>query len=281
MVDEPDDNFDDYPDEDAPVSIAASTRRKKAPPATSSAAVARLVPMPSLRTKRGTPPVTYKPEIALAVCERVADGETLTEICREDGLPSKATFNRWVIAYPEVGRAYAAARELSAYAIEEDALVLARHLAEHPGSAQRVRAFDILLNQLRWSASRRNPRVFSEKGTIQVTVPIQINTSLDMGGVGAEGTPDFPNIFDITATVTTEPDEPMEAVDSAVRVERMANTDLPPMLGKGVPDREVKVKTRAEIRKEHFKKHGARGGKAGAARRARIAESDNPGAKRS
>lgn len=281
MVDDfpDDDGMDDFSDASPAVSMAKATRRK-APAGSASAVVAKLVPMPSLRTRTGSPPIKYTPEIALAVCERVADGETLTEICREDGLPSKATFNRWVIAYPEVGRAYAAARELSAYAIEEDALVLARHLAEHPGSAQRVRAFDILLNQLRWSASRRNPRVFSEKGTIQVTVPIQINTSLDMGGPGAEGTPEFPNIFDITATVVETPDEPMEAVDSAVRVERMANTDLPPMLGKGVPDREHKVKTRAEIRKEHFKKHGARGGTAGEARKARIAESKPTSAKR-
>jgi hypothetical protein len=244
-----------------PKSLAASTKPHGDDAPTM---IGGKVALPSLRTQRGSPPVKYTPELALSVCERVADGETLTEICREDGLPNKATFNRWVIAYPEVGRAYAAARELSAYALEEDALVLARHLTEHPGSAQRVRAFDLLLNQLRWSASRRNPRVFSEKGTIQVTVPIQINTSLDMGGPGAEGTPEFPNIFDIKATVVTEPDEPMEEVDSATRIERMGNTDLPPMLGPDVPDREVKIKTRAEIRRDHFKKHGARGGKAGA-----------------
>lgn len=230
--------------------------------------------LPSLRTQKGRPPVNYTPALALAICERVADGETLTEICREDGMPNKATFNRWVVAFPEVGRAYAAARELSAYALEEDALVLARHLAQHPGSAQKVRAFDILLNQLRWSASRRNPRVYSEKGTIQVTVPIQINTTLDMGGPGAEGTPEYPQIFEIQATVTNEPEEHMEAVGPEERIERMADTSLPPMLGPATPDRTPpKRLTKAEMRRAHFKAHGARGkGPAAEAKRRAIKE---------
>jgi hypothetical protein len=38
------------------------------------------------------------------------------------------------------------------------------------------------MNHLRWVAARRNPQLFSEKAAIKLTVPIQINTNLDLGG---------------------------------------------------------------------------------------------------
>jgi hypothetical protein len=225
---------------------------------------------PSLRTQKGRPPVVYSVELALAVCARIADGETLIAVCRDDGMPTKATFSRWVVAYPEVGRAYAAAREMSAYSLEEDALELGRHLITAPENSNKVRAFDILMNQLRWSAARRNPRVFSEKGAIQITVPVQINTTLDMA-TGAENTAEFPEIFslDMQAVITTESET--VPVESADRVEMMGDTSIAPLDPKLAPDRNAKRKTRAELRKEHFAKHGARG----TARRKDIIQGDD------
>lgn len=230
--------------------------------ATTVPTVKEIIEPPSLRTKAGRPPVRYTPELALEVCELVADGETLTAICQRDGMPSKPTFHRWVIQYPEVARAYAAAREMSAYALEEDALVLGRHLIDHPGNAQRVRAFDLLMNQLRWSAARRNPRVFSERGAVQITVPIQINTDLDLGaGVGEENTREYPDIFkiDLTAEVITDPGESDIPVTSEDRVNLMSDTAIPSLATGEAPDRTTKRKSKAELRREHFAKHGARG----------------------
>lgn len=162
----------------------------------------------------------YEPELALKICEQVAEGRTLKDICNDAKMPHRSTFNRWVVNYPELSRAYGAAREVSAYSLEEEALELGREIRKEPGTSQKVRAFDVLMNQLRWSASRRNPQVFSEKGSVQVTVPIQINTALDLGEeVQAAVSPDHPNIYELTAEVETEAPAPEQSDKPLVDVE--------------------------------------------------------------
>lgn len=124
----------------------------------------------------------YTPQVALRICEKVAQGETLSDILQPGvGLPSRATFYRWLIQYPELARAYSTAREMSAFSMDEEALDLAREIRRNPGTAIRVRAYEVAMNQLRWSATRRNPKVFSDRAAISLTVPIQINTGLDLG----------------------------------------------------------------------------------------------------
>jgi hypothetical protein len=164
----------------------------------------------------------YDPAVALRVCERLAEGETLKAICTapkegeegwevgEDGepkpwpFPARQTFHRWVVNHAELARAYAAARELSAHSMEEEAVDMARALVKEPGNAQKVRAYDVAMNQLRWSASKRNPRVFSERGAVSFVVPIQINTTLDLGEGGAATAKDYPDIYTVEATVVQE-----------------------------------------------------------------------------
>lgn len=133
---------------------------------------------------RGDRVVTaYNPAMALEMCERIADGETLRELCAPgNGFVTYYTFRRWCLTQPELSAAYREARTLSAIRFEEESIDLAREIRNTPGTAQRVRAFDIAMNHLRWVAARRNPQLFSEKAAIKLTVPIQINTNLDLGG---------------------------------------------------------------------------------------------------
>lgn len=140
-------------------------------------------------------------------------------ICEQPGMPNRTTFQRWVVQYPELARAYAAARELSAHAFEEEALDIARQLSTEGRdfTATKIRAFDVAVGQLRWSASRRNPRTYSERGAVQITVPIQINTSLDLGDGGMVAC-DQPDIYKLDlAAVQGEthiPDDELMQLDT-------------------------------------------------------------------
>ncbi len=165
----------------------------------------------------------YTPDLALQICEKIAEGMTLSAICEQEGMPHRQTFNRWVVNNPDLTRAYSAARELSSYAMEEEALDLARAIRTLPEiSSQLVRAYDIGMNQLRWSAMRRNPQVFSEKAAIKITVPIQINTGLDLGGTSASGgTKDYPNIYEVDAEVTEVVDDPKKTTYKEKMNERL------------------------------------------------------------
>ena len=133
---------------------------------------------------RGDRVVTaYNPAMAVEMCERIADGETLRGICAPgNGFVTYYTFRRWCLTQPDLVLAYREARTLSAINFEEESIDMAREIRSDPGSAQRVRAFDVAMNHMRWVAARRNPQLFSEKAAIKLTVPIQINTNLNLGG---------------------------------------------------------------------------------------------------
>jgi hypothetical protein len=49
---------------------------------------------PSLR------PVDYSQEIGGTICDRLFDGETLFEMCRDPAMPGKPTVMRWLAQYP-------------------------------------------------------------------------------------------------------------------------------------------------------------------------------------
>jgi len=199
----------------------------------------------------------YSPELGLIICERISEGDTLKEICEEEGFPTRQTVNRWVLAYPEFGRAYHAARELSSYSMEEEALFVGRQIRNMQGlTSQHVRAAEVLMNQLRWSAARRNARVFSEKSAVVVTVPVNISTTLDLNVGAGGGTVDHPDIYRLEAENIVEEAETIE-IDTEFRQEQMADTSIAPLLGPGKAV--VGPKTKAEARKEYFAKHGARG----------------------
>lgn len=151
----------------------------------------------------------YSPELALGICERIMNGETLTEICKERGLPSRETFRRWCMLYDSLKRAYDAARELSAQSLEEEALDMARTLkGPNTFTSQRIRAYQVAMEQLRWSASRRDPARYGNQNTPTLTVPIQINTNLDLGGEAqiADGQHIFKIEAQIEAPSLPEPD---------------------------------------------------------------------------
>ncbi len=58
-------------------------------------------------------PAIFTQQLADAVCERLAAGQTLREVCAAEEMPSSATVRRWVLADPEgFGKQYAIAKEL-------------------------------------------------------------------------------------------------------------------------------------------------------------------------
>ena len=150
---------------------------------------------------------TYDPQKALRIVERMAEGELLRDILTGPGMPSFRTFNKWVLQNAPLARALGAARELSAVSFEEEAVHMAREIKARARRAEssEIRAYEVAMAQLRWSAQRRNPQMFGDKVQTTIRVPIQINTTLDLGaGHESINTKEHPNIYDITASVVAE-----------------------------------------------------------------------------
>lgn len=149
----------------------------------------------------------YDPNIALDIVERIADGELLSKITGKDAVPltvTKQTFLRWVATVPELQTAYAAAVQISAHAFEEKAIEKAEATADKPGSPQNVSAASLLISQYRWSAARRNPTKYSDKGNTQIVVPVNINTTLDLGNHRQTLDVEVPDIYTIKLPQTAD-----------------------------------------------------------------------------
>lgn len=142
-------------------------------------------------------------EVAFAMIEQVAFGKTLRELEHDADLPPMAVFMNWMVQNPEINQLWHKAREISSYALEDEAIHILRALRAEDGLTQNyLRAVNMLVEQLRWSADKRNSSVFGTRNQTSVVVPIQINTSLDLGEgtqVG-RGTAEFPNIYEVTGS---------------------------------------------------------------------------------
>jgi len=55
--------------------------------------------------KRGRPP-NFSAEIAEAICDRLAEGESLRAICADAGMLGKATVFRWIALHKELRDEY-------------------------------------------------------------------------------------------------------------------------------------------------------------------------------
>ena len=65
---------------------------------------------------QGGRPSIYSDELAATICQRMAEGESLRSICRDEDMPGKTTVLRWLLDETLVGfrDQYARARELRA-----------------------------------------------------------------------------------------------------------------------------------------------------------------------
>lgn len=65
-------------------------------------------------------PSDYTEELAESICLRLAEGESLRSVCRDDGMPCKKTVLRWISRIPEFRAQYVHAKEEGAEAIAEE-----------------------------------------------------------------------------------------------------------------------------------------------------------------
>lgn len=109
-------------------------------------------------------PSSFSQERADEICERLADGESLREICATKGYPDLRTVRRWLRDREGFRLQYARAREEQA-----------DHYADEI-RAEAFRATDAALGRLRmdalkWTASKLAPKKYGDKVVSEVSGP--------------------------------------------------------------------------------------------------------------
>lgn len=163
-------------------------------------------------------PSSFNQEVADAICERLADGESLRDICQDEEMPNRATVFRWLSRFKEFSDQYARAREEQADALFDEILTIAddgrndwmeRHNNDGEAIGWRENGEALRRSQLRvdarkWMAGKLRPKKYSDKldlnvsGSLQTTPEEQLNARiaelLGKAGVaiaaGGTGTPE-------------------------------------------------------------------------------------------
>jgi hypothetical protein len=121
-------------------------------------------------TSRARP--TYSPEIADAICERLASGESLRSVCRDDNMPDERTVRRWAIDdYQGFAPQYARARETQAHAMADELLEIADDATNdwmvRQGrtelNTEHVQRSRLRSDTRKWLLSKMLPKVYGDK----------------------------------------------------------------------------------------------------------------------
>lgn len=127
-------------------------------------------------------PTDYNLDMALAICERLADGESLRAICKDDDMPARSTVFRWLSLEEGFSDLYARAKEEAAELFAEEIVEIAdeectmvraeKHGAKPDTDDGLVEVvFDstaVARNRLRvdarkWVAAKLKPRKYGDK----------------------------------------------------------------------------------------------------------------------
>lgn len=110
--------------------------------------------------------VQYSEEIVDEICEQIAEGKDLTEVCKTKGMPDRRNVARWMKVHPELKGRIEVARQMQADALFGEMRKLARLAIDEPEKANAVRvAADIL----KWQAGRLRPKAYGDKVTSEIT----------------------------------------------------------------------------------------------------------------
>lgn len=148
----------------APEPAPASKLRAKAKPKGEA-----LSPEP--KAKRGAPAFRWTPEIESEILKRMAEGESLRTICKDDWLPSRTTVRIRAIEDEDFAVRYARARELQADELFDQIKDIADDSTEDwmdgdggpKLDVEHVQRSKLRIDSRKWMAAKLRPKVYGDK----------------------------------------------------------------------------------------------------------------------
>ena len=154
--------------------------------------------------------VVYTDDLAVAICDRIAGGETMVSICKDPNMPCKATILRWLRDKPEFNALHSEARLIQADTLADEIMEIANAplMGEETmereflkgtrnpdgtidGKAVRIlekRRADMLghrklqVNARMWRAQVLNPQKYANKQNVEVGGSVSLKSVLDSLG---------------------------------------------------------------------------------------------------
>lgn len=106
-------------------------------------------------------PSIYTDELANEICNRIADGESLSAICRNDDMPSRETVYAWIRENSQFSDRYARARELQADYFVDEIIEIADNA--NAKSSVEVQKAKLRIDTRKWAAEKLNSKAYGAK----------------------------------------------------------------------------------------------------------------------
>ena len=116
-------------------------------------------------------PSSYSDEIADQICKRIASGEGLRAICRDEGMPGRQTVLDWLDSekFLEFRAKYARAREAQGDYLDEEMQEVANSATPESVHVARLRVLT-----MQWRASKLAPKRYGDKVELEHAGKVQI-----------------------------------------------------------------------------------------------------------
>lgn len=105
-------------------------------------------------------PSTFTDEIAAEICDRIAIGDSLAQICRDEGMPAVRTVMRWLREKEDFRQQYVRAREEQADADADAVADVGRRTLSGELDPQAAR---VAIDALKWTAAKRQPKKYGDR----------------------------------------------------------------------------------------------------------------------
>lgn len=134
--------------------------------------------------------VTFSQDLFDRICDRIADGESLRDICRESDKPNKGTFFRWLATDKALADQYAKAKEAQAEFMADEIMNIAddgtndwleQNGDETARTAYKYNGEAVARSRLRvdarkWVASKLLPKKYGDKTEVALSGSVEVTT---------------------------------------------------------------------------------------------------------
>ena len=119
--------------------------------------------------------IEYDPVLGTEMLERLADGDSLASICRDEGMPDERSVRRWARNHGEFGDQYAIARRLGNEKRADELLEIADDASADGIETEnghrildnvRVNHARLMIDTRKWLLSKGLPKVYGDHVTV-------------------------------------------------------------------------------------------------------------------
>lgn len=130
-------------------------------------------------------------DLLFDICDRIAEGESLREICKEEGMPRLSAILAVAMENATTGKLLQQAMRMRAIALGDEVVSDAKLGMTEDQTAQAVASRRLMIDSKKWYASKLAPALFGDK--IEVDSKTQVNIVIrrfESDAIDAERAPD-------------------------------------------------------------------------------------------